>query len=267
MQFSRGLQSSIACSFLFLCGRVLTCSAQSGTPSVPDANPGRPTVSTPATLTPVGYLQFENGALYTNGSTEFSSRVSFQQVTKLTVHPRIELILQSEPVVSSETAGISAVQIGGVAAGAQAIVLPGKNSRPTVSLSYLRSIYSGPAPDIDIGSAKQSAIILVSADLFGFHADANGIANEQQLGVLRRAQWGQTLAVSRPYKKITFSGEIWHFSQPLLRGNTIGNLWAISYSLHPNLVLDAAFNHGFNVTSTRTGVLFGITYLLPRRLW
>ena len=28
-----------------------------------EANPGRPTVSTPATLTPVGYLQFETGVL------------------------------------------------------------------------------------------------------------------------------------------------------------------------------------------------------------
>jgi hypothetical protein len=33
-------------------------------PNAPDANPARPTVSTPATLTPVGYLQFENGVLY-----------------------------------------------------------------------------------------------------------------------------------------------------------------------------------------------------------
>ena len=48
--------------------------AQSGTPSVPEANPGRPTVSTPATLTPVGYLQFENGALFAEDSTEFSKR-------------------------------------------------------------------------------------------------------------------------------------------------------------------------------------------------
>jgi hypothetical protein len=28
-----------------------------------EANPGRPTVSTPATLTPPGYLQFETGSL------------------------------------------------------------------------------------------------------------------------------------------------------------------------------------------------------------
>ena len=35
----------------------------------PEANPGRPTVSNPATLTPVGYLQFETGTL---GATEFA---------------------------------------------------------------------------------------------------------------------------------------------------------------------------------------------------
>jgi len=27
----------------------------------PTANPGRPTIATPATLTPVGYIQFETG--------------------------------------------------------------------------------------------------------------------------------------------------------------------------------------------------------------
>jgi len=43
---------------VLLCRALLT--AQSDTPELPEANPGRPTVSTPATLTPVGYLQFEN---------------------------------------------------------------------------------------------------------------------------------------------------------------------------------------------------------------
>jgi hypothetical protein len=35
--------------------------AQSPVDEGPEANPGRPTVSTPATITPVGYLQFETG--------------------------------------------------------------------------------------------------------------------------------------------------------------------------------------------------------------
>ena len=40
-----------------------SAAAQSAATDAPDANPGRPTVSTPATLTPVAYLQFETGVL------------------------------------------------------------------------------------------------------------------------------------------------------------------------------------------------------------
>jgi hypothetical protein len=47
---------------------------QSSVADVPAANPGRPTVSTPATLTPVGYLQFETGGLYAQISPEFTTR-------------------------------------------------------------------------------------------------------------------------------------------------------------------------------------------------
>jgi hypothetical protein len=83
--------------------------AQSGTPSVPEANPGRPTVSTPATLTPVGYLQFENGALFAEDSTEFSKRIGIGQVTKLSVLPRLELFLQSEPLAISQSKDLTAV--------------------------------------------------------------------------------------------------------------------------------------------------------------
>ncbi|MBZ5641157.1 MAG: hypothetical protein LAO19_00205 [Acidobacteriia bacterium] len=267
MELARDARRTILCCLLVLCTCAAKSAAQSRDAQEPDANPARPTVSTPATLTPVGYLQFETGGLTAENSPEFSGRISLQQVIKLTVHPRLQLLLQSEPVVWSRTNGQGAFQTGGVAAGAQVVLLPGADHRPTVSASYLRSAYSGPAPDIDIGSAVQSATILVSGDVLGFHFDANGIANEQQEGVLRRAQWGQTLSVSHPLKMVTISGEIWHFSQPLLRGNTVGNLWAVSYAARKNLVFDAAFNHGFNATSTRTVILFGFTYLLPHRLW
>jgi hypothetical protein len=60
-------------------------------------------VSTPATLTPVGYLQFENGALFAEDSTEFSKRIGIGQVTKLSVLPRLESMpsirVRSTPVM------------------------------------------------------------------------------------------------------------------------------------------------------------------------
>jgi hypothetical protein len=48
-------------------------SQQNELPDEPEADPGRPTVSNPATLAPVGYLQFETGTLGATGSLEFST--------------------------------------------------------------------------------------------------------------------------------------------------------------------------------------------------
>ena len=96
--------------------------AQSGTPAVPDANPGRPTVSTPAALTPVGYLQSENGTLFAEHSTEFSNRFGVSQVTKLAVLPRLELFLESEPLAISQSESQTAVHEGEVFAGMQGVL-------------------------------------------------------------------------------------------------------------------------------------------------
>jgi hypothetical protein len=84
---------------------------------------------------------------------------------------------------------------------------------------------------------------------------------------VRRAQFGQSLSISHPLaEKFTLSGEIWQFTQPLLRGHAIGNLWAVSYAARKTLVFDAGFNRGLTSTSTRWEAFAGFTYLLPRRL-
>jgi hypothetical protein len=153
--------------------------AQSGTPSVPEANPGRPTVSTPATLTPVGYLQFENGVLFAEHSTEFSKRAGIGQVTKLSVLPRLELFLQSEPLAISQSKERTAVHEGEVFAGVQSVLFVGDESRPTVSISYVRRVHTSAAPELDVGTFRQSTSILMSEDPHGFHFDTNGILAEQ----------------------------------------------------------------------------------------
>jgi hypothetical protein len=242
-------------------------SAQSGTTSVPEANPGRPTVSTPATLTPVGYLQFENGALSAEHSSEFSTRLGISQVTKLSVLSRLELFWQSEPLAISRTTGRTAVHEGEVFVGAQGVLFSGTDSQPTIAVSYIRRVHASVAPELDIGTFRQSTSILLSENALGFHIDTNGIFTEQAQGHLRRGQFGQTLSISHPLGKLTLSAEIWHFSQPFERGNAVGNLWAVSYSLHKNLVFDGGFNRGLTGTSTRSEVFVGFTYLLPHRLW
>ncbi|HZD96447.1 MAG TPA: hypothetical protein VE133_19455, partial [Candidatus Sulfotelmatobacter sp.] len=110
---------------------------------VPEANPARPTVATPATLTPVGYLQFENGILYTADSQEFSSRLGINQATKVSVNQRLQFIVLSEPLVHSGLGADKEFNPGDVLAGMQAVVLPGHAKRPTIALSYFKHVYSG----------------------------------------------------------------------------------------------------------------------------
>ena len=86
-------------------------------------------------------------------------------------------------------------------------------------------------------------------------------------GPVHRAHLAQSLSVSHPLKgKFTVSGEIWHFTQPFLRGHAVGNHWALSYLARKNLVLDVGVNHGLTSTSTQWAVFVGFTYLLPHRL-
>jgi hypothetical protein len=140
--------------------------------------------------------------------------------------------------------------------------------KPTLSASYFRRIYNGSAPDLDTGSPLNSSIFYVSADVRGFHYDANAIFNEVIDGPVRRLQFAQTLSISHSLGKgFALSGEIWRFSQPFQHGNAIGNLWAVSYSARKNLVFDAGFDKGLTGTSTHWEGFAGFTYLLPHRLW
>ena len=237
---------------------------------IPAANPGRPTVSTPATLTPVGYLQFENGALYATNSQEFANQLGLSQVTKLTVAPRLQLLTNWQPIAYTNADRDHTWLPGDISLGAQAVLLPGEKAKPTISAGYFARVREGTSPNIDIGGYTQSALLLVSTDLGSFHIDTNAILNEQRDddSHVRRPQLGETISISHNIsKKIDISGELWHFSQPLTHGNCAGNLWAASYTLRPNLVFDTGFNHGLTSTSTQWEAFAGFTYLLPHRLW
>ncbi len=233
-----------------------------------EANPGRPTVSTPATLAPVGYLQFETGALGAIHSPEFSSRLALNEVIKLSVARRWELLVEAEPAVHYRADGRTANGTAEVFLGAQAVLRRGEGAKPTVATSYFRRVYDGGVPELDIAAPRNSLLLLASADVKGFHYDANVIFNELVAAGVRRAQFGQTLSISHPLSRtLSISGELWHFTQPFLRSHAVGNLWAVAYKARKNLVLDAGFNRGLTSTSTRWEVFVGFTYLLPRKLW
>jgi hypothetical protein len=254
--------------FLVLTFDLQPLSAQLGVFQEPEANPGRPTVSTPATLTPVGYLQFETGLLPAYHSPEFSSRYSLNEVVKLSVAPRFQLVTVAEPVVHFTADRTTTNRVGDIFLGAQGVVYHGEGAKPTLAVSYFRRVYNGGAPELDVGSPINTLVVLASADVKGFHYDTNVFFTELVQGPVRRGQFGQSLTISHSFlHRFTLSGEIWHFTQPFLQSNAVGNLWAVSYSARKNLVLDTGFNYGLTGTSTSWEAFVGFTYLFPHRLW
>jgi hypothetical protein len=270
---------------------------------VPEANPSRPTVTNPATLPPVGYLQFEQGYLGALDSPETETQYGVVQTTKLAVQSHVMVQVAAQPFARSRVEEQPTRDAGDVDAGGEVVVFTPKESEddavkeakdkhrhsyvkaavPTVTVGYLGRVHAGTAPDLDVGSFRQSLVFLASghAPFVDVHYDTNFIVNEQ-VGDdgLRRAQFGETFSVDRPIyfnPKLQFAGEVYHFSQPLVhatssgafvkRADLVGVLFAASYELKPNLVFDGGFSKGLTSTSTQWQSFAGFTYLLPKRLW
>ncbi len=226
----------------------------------PNANPGRPTVTSPATLPPVGYLQFEQGYLGSLNSPNTASQYGANQTTRLAVHPHLVFAVTSQPFAASVANGAAntsrdagAVQVGFQAVMFTPTIAPqpskssaeatptnstpatpassGKSPIPTVAIGYFHTVYGGTAPDIDLGSPTNTLLLLLSGDIGAFHYDTNYIVNEQdgnsKLGGhgVRRAQFAQTLSVNHSVfnnPNLQLSVEVYHFTQPLVSATASG---------------------------------------------
>ena len=173
----------------------------------PVANPARPTVSNPATLTPVGYVQFETGILAAWQSPDLVSQTSINEVIKYTASRWLELEVAAEPYAHSHAEGQPTNAPGDVDLGFQAVVHQGEGANPTVALSYFGRVYSGAAPDLDIASFSNSAFLLVSADVKGFHYDTNYIFNEVVDGSRApRCLWADAFGLAFSFGQVRLIG-------------------------------------------------------------
>src|SRR5437667_9922841 len=86
-------------------GGALVVAAQQPQAVSESANPGRPSVSSPATLTPVGYLQFQTGYLGAADSPDLSSQSSINAVVNFSVTPRRDVAVVATPDAPSQRIG------------------------------------------------------------------------------------------------------------------------------------------------------------------
>ena len=256
---------------------------------LPQAAPARPTVTMPAHLPPTGYLQFEQGFNQANDSPSgTNAQFALGQTTKIALTTRFLVQFITQPYtynrLASSPTDSSSNDPGDLQIGVQGIAHKGVHSNPVVAVGYIRRVRAGTSADLDIGSYSQSALVLVSGELgAGYHYDSNLVFNEQNSASVRRGQFSQTFAVSHPLFEQKTAGklggvvELSHFTQPFVaasvdgspvsRANSVNLLFAAVYSVRPNFVLDAAFEHGLTSTSTQWQGSFGFTYVLPQRLW
>ena len=254
---------------------------------IPQANPARPTVTIPARIPPTGYLQFEQGLVDAGSSPGGTlSQTAFAQTTKVALTTRLMVQFITQPLARSSVAA-AAQQIrssNDLDLGVQVVMVKSAGPVPAVSGGYIRRVRAGSSASLDAGDSSQSMLVLLGGDLpGGFHYDSNLLFNEQSSNQRRRAQFGQTLAVTRPIFATTFKQrlggivELSHFTQPFpvqsvsgytpSRANAVDLLFVGTYSLRPNLLFDASVDKGLTSTSTQWQAGFGVTYLLPHRLW
>ena len=181
--------------------RVASVFAQQSTDETPEANPARPTVATPATLTPVGYLQFENGGLYASGSGEFATQSSINQVTKLAVSsatpvpsPLRALCAQHDTQVdtsSSDPGGVSRGHSRRSLSRRPESALPSRRATSGCSTEAPRRI-STSAPQKTAPSCSSARIWPAST------STSTALLRADEGAAVRRAQFGQTVSIAHP---------------------------------------------------------------------
>jgi hypothetical protein len=249
-------------TLLGVLGRLVAAHSQK--PEEPEANPGRPTVSTPATLTPLGYLQFETGFEGARHSPEFRSRYSFGEAMKVSVSRRLELLASGEPVARFTAEGDSGSRVADIFLGAQGVLRHGEGAKPTVALSYFHRVYDGGAPEFDFGSPTNSFLVLASADLKGFHYDANAFLTELVQESVRRAQFGQSLTISHPFRR-RFTVSVRHGASHnhFCAATQLAICGRLATPCEKHWFFDVGLDYGLTHSSTGEAVFAGFTYLLP----
>ena len=175
--------------------------------------------------------------------------------------------MQTEPYIHS-TFGSTQAEIHSreVFVGTQMVVLPAQDPLPTISVSYVRWLYE--SPGTGVGRKNPSREWIDS-----YRQRYVWIPCRLELHRAGADRWWRTTYLTgadafrlTSAETVTIAGELWHFTQPFLHSNAV-LLFAVSYPMRRNLVVDAGFDHGLTKSSTHWESFIGFTYLLPRRLW
>lgn len=228
------------------------------------ANPNRPTVANPADITQYGVLELEYGWDRVWPEHDFR-QTSLSGLLKFGLLCDIELRWNTNPYVwqTADNTDISGFSDGSL--GFQ-IRLRHQTARvPTLSFGYAAKIPSASTENgLGTGRVDHAFTFLASKDITHLHFDFNVthlLIGRPQAGGLDHT-WQLNLAFSGPiHGPFQFTGEFYGDTQ-LNRASPgfASNLWALTYTIGPRLVIDGGFEAGLTSGGPHRHAFAGFTY-------
>jgi hypothetical protein len=228
------------------------------------ANPNRPTVADPADITQYGVLELEYGWDRT-WPEEGVHQTSLGGLLKFGILCDVELRWTTTSFLSQTDVGGTHRGFGDNWIGPQVRIYKQTRRWPTLAFSYSTKIPSASTEDrLGTGRVDHSLTFLASKDIAGVHFDFNAthfwIARESALGFDHNDELN--LAFSRIIRgRLGFTGEFYGETQ--LNRTTpsfVSSLWALTYTIHPRLVIDGGFEGGLTSGGPHRHVFAGFTY-------
>jgi hypothetical protein len=228
------------------------------------ANPNRPTVANPADITQYGVLELEYGGDRT-WPEESVHQTSLGGLLKFGLLCDVELRWNTTSFLSQSDSTGTHRSFGDNWLGPQVRVHRQTRRWPTLSFSYAAKIPSASTEDgLGTGRVDHSLTFLASKDIAGVHFDFNAthywIGRESTSGFDQNDQLN--LAFSRSIRgRLGFTGEFYGDTQ--LNRTTlsfVSSLWALTYTIHPRLVIDGGFEGGVTSGGPHRHVFAGFTY-------
>ncbi|MFY9559100.1 MAG: transporter [Terriglobales bacterium] len=228
------------------------------------ANPNRPTVANPADITQYGVLELEYG-WDRFWPEETVRQTSLGGLLKFGLLCDVELRWNTTSFLSQTDGSGTHRGFGDNWIGPQFRIYRQTKRIPTLAFAYAVKIPSASSQDgLGSGRVDHALTFLASKDILHTHFDFNvthfGLGRQSAQGFDHNDQLN--LAFSHAIRgPLQFTGEF--YGETRLNQATPGfasTLWALTYTVHPRLVIDGGFEAGLTSGGPHRHAFFGATY-------
>jgi hypothetical protein len=226
------------------------------------ATPTRPTWDYPAATTQCGVSETESGWLDQSMGAGVSQRMAVAGI-RFGLTPRLDLRWGVVDHIFQSGGGLPSLQgAGDQWLGARYRFHEQGWATPAMALLYCAKIpMANPAKGFGSGFVDHQFLFIASRDLGRYHVDFNtvGTVIGESHAHDGAAQFG--MALTRPLsRRLAVILESYGGPQPGISDRFGAGLAGASYTLRPQLVMDAAYTRTYTAGSPRQQVLFGVTY-------